>query len=634
MKFLQIKKHPEILRNEIASNGIQIAFLRIGIVLFPTKIITGVIILETKRPRMDPLTKFFAIIGLITSFILIIGLLLLILKSTSSPRVHSKTVLEIDIGMGLIETRPDALIYQLTRGEQLQIRNIVTLLEAAGKDRKIKGIVARIAGAPINYADAQEIRDAVQRFRTTGKTAIAYAETFGETGPGNSSYYLATAFDSIFLMPSGDLGLTGILSQSPFFKGTLEKIDVDPQLAARKEYKTALNQFTEGNYTQQHREMSQAIVNSVLNIFLSDIATSRKIDKIKVSNLVSQGPFTADQALAAGLVDGLQYRDQVYDNLKNKYGKNTHFLCISNYAKRSRAVKRGRKAIALIYGEGAIVQGKSSYNPLSGEVTMGAQTIASAFRAAIKDKTIGAIVFRVNSPGGSHIASEVIWRETVLAKKAGKPVVVSMGAVAGSGGYYVSMNADKIIAHPSTITGSIGVVGGKFVTQGLYNKLGVTFDHVSTSPNATIWSSINSYSEEQWNYLQQNLDTVYNDFVSKVASGRNIPIDKVKNIAKGRIYTGAQALELGLVDTLGGFYEAFTSAKMLMGIPATSSIPVKIFPKKRSIWKRVFSEGADSSEEVELTQLFNNPYSTQILSQAIQSMRKPGLLSMNKVNLY
>ena len=277
------------------------------------------------------------------------------------------------------------------------------------------------------------------------------------------------------------------------------------------------------------------------------------------------------------MIDALEYRDQVYDRMRQKIGKRIRFLYLTKYLQRFRARPARGKAVAFIHGDGAIVQGRSSYNPLSGEMVMGARTICAAFRAAIKDKSAGVIIFRVNSPGGSHIGSDMIWRETVRAQKAGKPVIVTMGAVAGSGGYFVAMNAEKIIANPSTITGSIGVVSGKFVTEGFYNKLGVTTSQVTTSPNATIWSPTSKFTEEQWNYIEQSLDTVYHDFVSKVASGRKLPLEKVKEIAGGRIYTGDEALRLGLVDTLGGFYEAIQSAKILR-IPDKRMVLIKNSP--------------------------------------------------------
>lgn len=589
---------------------------------------------------MDLLTQIFTIIGTIINIIAIILVIFLLIGSNRQPRIRSNTILEIDFEKGLIETYPDAFIYRLTAAEPLQIRNVIGALNAASKDKRIKGIIAHIAGGPLRYADVQEIRDAIINFRKTGKPAYAFAETFGEGLPGNSAFYLASSFDSIFLQPTGSLGLTGILSESPFFKGTLDKLDIKPQLGAREEYKTARNQFTESSFTEPHREMNLGIINSVLDIFIKDVAVTRKLDESRFRSLIEEGPLNAEQALKAGLVDALQYRDQVYDLIRQKIGPNTRFLYLSKYIQRiGQNAGVSKKAVALIYGDGAITQGYSRFNPISGEPVMGAKTIAAAFRAAVKDKSVGAIIFRVNSPGGSHIGSDIIWRETIRARKAGKPVIVTMGAVAGSGGYFVAMNANKIIAHPSTITGSIGVVSGKFVTGGLYNKLGITTDHVSTSPNATLWSPSMEYSEKQWQYIQQTLDEIYKDFMNKVAAGRNLSIEKVKELAKGRVYTGAEALRLGLVDTLGGFTEAFAAAKGLMGIPSDRSIPIKRFPKKPSFWERVFSKGPESSEDMTIEHeraflSFNNPIDFKKVCSMFGYAANSGILHMKEIEFY
>lgn len=587
---------------------------------------------------MDLLMLILSIIGAITCVLFISVVIILLFGGNKNPRVHPTTILEIDFEKGLIETIPDATIYRFTGAEQFQIRNVVAAIDAASKDKRIKGIIAHIAGEPLRYADVQEIREAVIRFRKSGKVAFSYAETFGEAVAGNSSYYLASAFDSIFMQPSGSLGLTGILSISPFFRETLNKLGITPQLEAREQYKTARNQFTDSTYTDAHRQMSQDIINSVLNRLISDVAQTRKIKDDQFRYLIANGPFDATEALKNGLIDALEYRDQVYDRMRQKIGKSTRFLYLSRYFQQIRSKPVSAKTAALIYGVGTITDGKSRYNPLTGETVMGAQTISAAFRAAVKDKSVGVIIFRVNSPGGSHIGSDMIWRETVLAAKAGKPVIVTMGALAGSGGYFVSMNAEKIIANPSTITGSIGVVGGKFVTEGLYNKLGVTTGYVATSPNATIWSPLMKYSPDQLQYLQQSLDTVYQDFISKVAAGRKLPLEKVQALAKGRIYTGDQAFRLGLVDTLGGFHEAFTYAKKLLGIPHSRPLSIKKFPKRPSFWQRLTGRGPESSEDTEIAisdaMSIDNSSVLKMLKTINMITENKGTLRMEEPNLY
>ncbi len=545
----------------------------------------------------DILVKVLAIIGGITVLLLLLALSFSFYLRMNRNRVPSGTVLEVDFRRGLREYVPESPLGRIISGEQLTIRTVVEALDIAARDKRVSGVIGRVGGAPIPFADAQEIRDAVIRFRASGKPAYAFAETLGELGPGNSVYYLSTAFDRIYLQPTGSVGLTGIMSQGSFLKGTLDKLDVVPQLGARKEYKNARNIFTEKSYTEAHKEVSQSIIESVLAQMVKDIADARNMTEKAFRELVVQGPYSAEMAFKAGLIDGLEYRDQVFEKMLEKSGPRTKFLYLSRYYSRLKKPVNKGKAVALIYGEGNTVQGRSRFNPLNGEVVMGSETIAAAFRAAIKDKDVGAIVFRINSPGGSAIGSDEIWRETVRARDAGKAVVVTMGAVAGSGGYFVAMNADRIVAHPSTITGSIGVVGGKFVTRGLYNKLGVTFDDVVTSSNATIWSPMHQYSEKQWEYIQLWLDKVYEDFVVKVAQGRGLKKERVMELAKGRIYTGNQALELNLVDTLGGFPAAFSSAKELMGLPEDQNVRIKVYPRRRTLLEQFFGRGAESSDD-------------------------------------
>ncbi len=544
----------------------------------------------------DGLVKVLAVIGGITVLLVVLILVINAYTRLTRNRIPSRTILEIDFSRGLVEYVPDGAVTRLIKGEQLTIKNVVQALDAASEDKRILGAVARVGGTAMSFADVQELRGAVARFRASGKPTFAFAESFGELGHGNSSYYLAASFEQIYLMPSGSVGLTGIISQASFLKGTLDKLDVVPQLGARREYKTARNTLTQTGYTEEHREVSETIVESVLSQMVKDISSNRNMSEGAFRELITQGPFTARQALKAKLVDGLEYRDQVFERMREKVEKPARFLYLSQYMKRRSKDRAGGKAVALIYGQGTIVQGQSRYNPVSGEIVMGSETVGAAIRAAIKDKDVGAIVFRINSPGGSHIGSDVIWRETVRAREAGKAVIVSMGAVAGSGGYYVAADADKIIAQPSTITGSIGVVGGKVVVRGLYNKLGVTFDDVKTSPNATIWSPTHEFTEEQWEYIQLWLDKVYDDFVTKVAKGRSMRKERVFEIARGRIYTGAQALELGLVDTLGGFEAAFSQAKQFMGIPEDEKVAIKQFPRRRGWVEQLFGRKPESSE--------------------------------------
>jgi protease-4 len=556
-------------------------------------LIKGIITMSSdqKRSFMDFLFKFLAIIGSIAIIAIVIISITFIMIRHSRTAVPSKAVIEIDFSPGIVETTPEGIVNRFFTGNVLTISDIVTALDLASSDRRIKGIIAHIDGGPFAFADVQEIREAVIRFRKSGKPAVAFSETFGESGVGNSLFYLASAFDSIYLQPSGEVSITGFVAMTPFIKGMLDSLAIKPQIAAREEYKTAKNLFTESSYTDAQREMNTDIINAIRSQFIKDISDSRKIGIDTMAGIVATGPYGASEALRIGLVDGLEYKDQVDDLLKKRTGTMISFISFSRYiaAVKKPGFQRG-KSIALIYGDGTIVSGKSRYNPLTGSKTMGARTITAAFRAAIKNRSTGAIIFRVNSPGGSYVASDMIRREIARARDAGKPVIVTMGAVAGSGGYFISVDATKIIAHPATLTGSIGVFGGKMVTTGFYNKLGITFDHVATDSNALLYSSMHEYSPEQWNYLQSRMDTVYADFINKVAKGRNMSAEQVKELAKGRVYTGDEAAKSGLVDTLGGLFEAFSITRDLLGIPRGRKVAVKVFPEKRTLWNHFSKE--------------------------------------------
>jgi protease-4 len=528
----------------------------------------------------------FAVIGILSVLAIILVFSFGAKKWWNLKQVPLGTVLEINFSANMIEYVPEGQITKLALGNTPQISDIVFGLQKAAKDKRIVGIIANTSAAPSNFGQIQEIRDAVLKFRLSGKPAFAYAQSFGEGPSGKAAYYLATAFDEIYLQPSGDLGLTGFISETRFIKTLLDKAGIKPQISAREEYKNFRNVFTETKYTKSHAEANMAIIQSFQKQLIDGVSVGRKLEKSKVIDLVERGPLSASQGLEAGLVDGLAYRDEVYEKVKNRFNKE-RFMPISRYLKKRFKSPRTSK-IALIYGVGSISGGVSRFNPFTGNFIMGTETIVSAFEAAQKDPEVKAIVFRVESPGGSYIASDSIWREIVKVRKEGKPVVVSMGAVAGSGGYFIASAADRIVAHPATITGSIGVVGGKMVTGNFWNMLGVTSDEVHTSDNASIWSTTQEYTSLQWELIETQMNRIYSDFVNKVSSGRNIPVERVLKIAKGRIWSGEEAAKLGLVDFLGGIPVAINEAAKLAGVEDPDRIQVKRFPKEKSFWDKIF----------------------------------------------
>lgn len=511
--------------------------------------------------------------------------------------IPDPVIVEIDFEKGVEEYAPTDSLISLISEKKPTVREMVLTIQEAAVDDRVKGIIARTGSSSMGLATVQEMRGAILAFRSKGKPAVVYAETFGEFGPGNSAYYLASAFDEIYLQPSGDLGLTGIIYSTPFIKETLEKLKITPRLARREEYKTAANTFTESEFTPAQRESLTAIMQSCFGQIQEGIAKARSLSPDRVSGLIDRGPFSSDEALNVKLVDGLLYRDEVYARARAKMGSAAELMPLQDYWLRLDKDPSDKPLIAMIYGVGSIHRGKSKFSRLSGGASMGSDTITKAFRAAADDSKVKAILFRINSPGGSYVASDTIWREIKRAKQAGKPVIVSMGDVAASGGYFVAMAADKIVAQPATLTGSIGVFAGKAVTTEFWKKLGVTWDQVHSSAHSTIWSATDDYTPQEWEIIQRWLDRIYQDFTSKVASSRGLTLEQVLPIARGRVWTGETAKAIGLVDEMGGISEALRLAKELAGVPADAEIDLQIFPKPRNllevIQKRLLNDDED-----------------------------------------
>jgi protease IV len=479
------------------------------------------------------LVNVLAVMGALTllSSVLIV---VLIVAATRGPGVPGQTILELNLEQGLVEHIPDDPLAGILARRQVTVRSIVEALHRGAEDDRVVGLVARV-GSGIGMARAEEVREAVLRFRRSGKPAILYSESFGEFGPGHSGYYVATAFDSIFLQPSGDLGLTGLLVEAPFARGTLDRLDIQPRISQRHEYKTAGNMFTERGFTEPDREAVGTVVESILEHFVTAVSQTRRLTPEQVRAALSSGPLLGEEAVRAGLVDRLAYRDEVYDSLRARLGGDrTRFLFAQEYLGRAGGPYERGRTVALIYGVGQVQRGSSEFDPLSSGASMGSETVTKAFREAIEADHVRAILFRVDSPGGSYVASDAIWREVVRARQAGKPVVVSMGNVAGSGGYFVAMGANHVVALPSTITGSIGVLAGKAVTEEFWERFGISWDTIRIGGNATIWSPIYDFSEEEWQRLQVSLDRIYLDFTTKVAQSRNLTMEQVDQAARGR----------------------------------------------------------------------------------------------------
>ena len=541
------------------------------------------------------LVRFLAVLGALWLVTILVMLIIVVGRKGSVP---SKTILEANFEKQMIEDIPDNPGAKLMLGDRPTVRDVVDAIDRGASDDRVVGMVARIGAVSMGMGQVQELRESVLRFRAKKKFAIAFSETFGEFGPGNGAYYLATAFDQIYLQPSGDIGLTGIMLESPFIKGALEKLGMKFHGDHRYEYKNALNLFTEKKFTPPHKEAMTALLNSWVSQIKDGICQGRQIAPDQFQALIDHGPYLGKEAVEAKLVDGLAYRDEVYDQAKKKAGDRAELLYLNKYLDRAGRPHDKGKTVALIYGVGGVSRGKSNYDPVQDQVTMGSDTVAAAIRAAVEDKDVKAILFRVDSPGGSYVASDTIWREVVKAHKAGKPVIVSMGDVAGSGGYFVAMAADKIVAQPGTITASIGVLSGKVLTSGFWDKIGLSWDEVHDGSNATMWTGTHDYTPGEWKRFEDWLDRVYVDFTSKVADGRKLPKEKVLQIAKGRIWSGQDAKNLGLIDEVGGLDTALNLTKKAIGVGETEDVKLVVFPHKKSFLQSLMQrEGPDNSEK-------------------------------------
>jgi protease IV len=492
-------------------------------------------------------------------------------------------ILELDLTEGIAEGPPADPVSAVLTMRRTRLADLLDGLRRARSDQRVKALVVKVGGRPIGLATVQEIKRAVEEFRDAGKVTIAWAETFGEFSAGNVPYYLATAFDTIYLQPSGDLGLNGIAMQRFFLRGTMDRLGVEFQVAKRYEYKSAAEQVTELSFSGPAREATERLAVSVIGQLTDAIAERRKMSPAEVRELIDRGPFLATQAHEAGLVDELGYRDEVYARVRKQAGEDAILQHLGRYQRSRALAERARRLpnprqhhVALIYAAGPIRRGRSGRGPLSGGA-MGSDTISAALRAATADDGARAIVLRVNSPGGSYVASDTIWREVVRARNAGKPVVVSMGDVAASGGYFISMAADAIIAQPGTVTGSIGVITAKPVVSELLGRAGVTTDSVAEGAHSEMFTTSRPFSEDEWALVNGWLDHIYADFTGKVAQGRRMPADRVHELARGRVWTGADALANGLVDELGGLDRAAAVARRRAGLPAAA--PLRVYPR-------------------------------------------------------
>jgi protease-4 len=488
------------------------------------------------------------------------------------PGRRPQTLLELDLTEPLVAPEPDDPFARLrARGRRL-LRPTLRALHEAADDRHVVGLIAKVGGN-WPWATMQEVRRGVQTFAASGKPTLAWAESFGEVGSRDmAAYVLATAFGELWLLPGGGVGLLGVGIETPFVRGTLDRLGIEPQFEQRHEYKNAADVLLRKEFTAAHREVLERLAESVFSDAVGTIAEARGLTHDQVRELIDTGPRTASEAQAAGLVDRLGYRDQAYEAMRARTGSEAELLFADRWRPRRKIAppphRRGH--VTLVEVRGGISSGRTRRSPIGRQA--GSDTVSAQLRAAHDNDRARAVVLRVESPGGSALASEVIWREVWRLRESGKPVVVSMGDVAASGGYYIASPADVIVALPATLTGSIGVAGGKLVVDGLLERVGVSTGSVQRGARALMYSPRRGFSEDERARFAATIDVIYNDFVGKVAAGRKRPVAEIEAVARGRVWTGRDALEAGLVDELGALRDAVRIARERAGLPEDAPV--------------------------------------------------------------
>jgi protease-4 len=515
-------------------------------------------------------------------------------------------ILDLDLSGGFVEDQgPAEYLSRFGLGQTvLTVRETVDAIDRAAKDGKVRALVFRMGSGAYELTHIQDVRAAVERFKKTGKKTAIYAPSFGEGGSGLGMYYLASSFDDIWMQPVGMVAVQGLNLDAPYFKSFFEQFGVKAQFFQRKEYKNAMENMTADGMSPASREMMGGLIGEMADQIVAGVEVSRgaKLKGKKFRDLVDFGLFTDAQALASGLIDHLDDDDAMFHALRTSLGgkpddKEPEVVFLEEYSayisyhqgQKRLLEKTSFPKIALVQIDGMIVAGESGPGGGFDDKFAGADTISDAIRMAADDESIRAIVLRVNSPGGSPSASETIARAVAYAReKKNKAVVVSMGTMAASGGYWISAPATTIYAMDATLTGSIGVVGGKFDASGLWDKVGVKWDGVSYGANSDLWSFNKPFSVSGQERYEASLDNVYAHFVTRVAKGRNLTPQQVEKVAKGHVWTGRQAKQLGLVDKIGGLDVVFDDLAKIYGVKGREDLTVIRLPGAQTPFEALY----------------------------------------------
>lgn len=559
----------------------------------------------------DFLLRFFAVVGIVLPFLIGLSVWGLwdnnVLSKQSTEELPDEIILSLNLRAPLIE---QASRFRLSIPALLDKNNgqsffpLILALKRAKTDKRVKAIVADLGPYKPSLVHAQELAAALQDFRTSKKDSYIFSTSYGPFGPGGASYYLASQFKHIWLQPVGAVSLTGVGVEAPFAKSALKKWGIQTDFMRRKEYKSVMENISRDEFSPMVKKNMVSLFDSLAGQLAGGIAIGRAVPADLVKKWMVNGPYTAKESLSTKLITRIGYKDEMFDEIEKHAGKDAkrvdarEYLYLANKGEEDEV----KATVAIIHAEGMIAETMGSSRMTKNNI-IDTQRIVEAFETAAQENDIKAILFRVNSPGGSPVASETMRRAMMLAQKAKKPVFVSMGRVAASGGYWIAMNATHIIADPATITGSIGVIAGKPVFGEFFDRLGIKWDSFQTSDNASMWSMRNKFSDKQRARMNAMLDDTYQTFIENVATARKIPLEKMKDIAKGRVFTGEQALKIGLVDELGGLDTAVQAIKKELKLKSDDKIALVPLPQPETprsmaiqIMKEFFSSFAMISE--------------------------------------
>lgn len=544
------------------------------------------------------LSILLAVVGGLTLLLVAAGIAVGMWLSPTEPTPPDRIVLKIDLRKAPVESASSDPVQSLLAEPRPLVSDVVDALLQARLDGRVAGAVLLTGDESPGLAAIQELREALSAFRAADKFVVSFASAFGEGGNGTGAYYLASAGE-VWLQPSGEFSVTGISVETPFLKGALDKAGIRFEGGRRYEFKSAPNMVTQEGFTPAHRENLQTLVDSLYGQIVEDVGKARDLPPADVRRLIDRAPMSAADAKLARLVDRIGYWDEAESYALQQAGAGAGLFDLADYRRVMDPPYAKGPVIALIGGSGAITAGESAYSMASGDRMLGADTLSSALREAAEDDNVRAVVLRIDSPGGSYVASDTIFREVARTRSRGKPVVVSMGDTAASGGYFVALPADMIVASRATLTGSIGVFSYKPVAEQLIQDLGVNVGQVQAGANAGLASPFRSFSAEQALAIERSLDRVYADFTQRVAEARKLSPQQVDAVARGRVWTGADAKRVGLIDEIGGLTLAIGYAKAAAGIEPTAGITLRSLPAPKDAIDRIMERVMGKTEQDE-----------------------------------